>query len=179
MRRLIPGIEHMLTLMDAQVTRMDAELTRIQAKCLFDAAPVIVPDKPAIIIPEIQLANEDRLCKAIDQSLLDWITGPDFQNFRVSPNLTDYTGYPVSKFRGSKWVELVHPADRDRVRANYQQSCEAPEKPFCITYRLRGKDGRYRWVIDHGAPRYRRRGRSFAGHIGKVEIFPMVMPGAA
>jgi hypothetical protein len=123
---LIPGMQYTLTL-------MQAELTRMRAKCLFDAAPptVIIP-KP-VIIPEIQFASDDFLCKAIDQSSFDWITDSDFQNFRVSPDLMDYTGYPASKFQGATWLELVHPADHRRVLANYQQSCETPQKPFCIT----------------------------------------------
>jgi PAS domain S-box-containing protein len=169
---LIPGMQYTLML-------MQAELTRMRAKCLFDAAqPKVIIPKP-VIIPEIQFASDDFLCKAIDQSSFDWITDSDFQNFRVSQDIVDYTGYQVSKFQGASWLELVvHPEDRRRVLANYQQCCEVPEKPFCITYRLRGKDGHYRWVVDHGVPRYRRRG-NFAGHIGKVELFSTVMRGAA
>jgi hypothetical protein len=160
MRRLIPVMQRVLAF-------LEAEFTRTQVDCLFAAANA--PPEKRIIIPEIQLADDNFLCKVIDQSSLDWITGPDFQNFRVSPDLIDYTGYPASKFRGSSWIELVHPKDLDRVLANYQQSCEA-QTSFCITYRMRRrKDRQYGRVVDQGVPRYRRDG-SFAGHIGKVEL---------
>jgi hypothetical protein len=175
MAALLPGMQRLLTEMQTELARIQAE---IQAECLFAAAndppAIIVPDKPAIIVPELQLADDNFLSEAVDRSWLYWITGPtrvspdrmDYSG-RVSPDLMGYSGYSSSSKFVADWVELVHPEDRDMVVANYLQSCEA-RKSFCLTFRLLGKDDRYRWVTDLGVPRYQRDG-SFAGHIGKVQ----------
>ena len=40
-------------------------------------------------------------------------------------------------------------------------------RPFEMEYRLRRRDGEYRWLLDRGAPRYTPDGR-FAGYIGSA-----------
>jgi PAS domain S-box-containing protein len=57
----------------------------------------------------------------------------------------------------------VHPDDVDRCRATYASSFEA-QRNFQVEYRLKRADGEYRWILDHGLPRYRE--DEFIGFIG-------------
>jgi PAS domain S-box-containing protein len=58
----------------------------------------------------------------------------------------------------------VHPDDL----ARWRQTCQAAadeRRPFEIEYRLRRRDGEYRWVLDRAAPRFGRDG-VFLGYVG-------------
>src|ERR1051326_7833800 len=66
---------------------------------------------------------------------------------------------------GNGWTQSVHPADYDRCLTIYLQSFEA-RKPFKMEYRLRRHDGEYRWILDHGVPRFSHASHKFLGYIG-------------
>ncbi|HEU4778573.1 MAG TPA: ATP-binding protein, partial [Steroidobacteraceae bacterium] len=64
------------------------------------------------------------------------------------------------------WLQGVHPDDRDRLAAIYQSSVSA-RCEFEIDYRLRRRDGVYRWILDRGVPRYGDNDE-FVGFIGSA-----------
>ncbi len=76
----------------------------------------------------------------------------------------EFTGRRLPEELGSGWVDGVHPEDRDRCLQGYEESFAA-RVPFRVEYRLRRRDGHYRWVVSHGTPRYDEHG-NFAGFIG-------------
>jgi PAS domain S-box-containing protein len=63
-----------------------------------------------------------------------------------------FSGRDLTREAGTGWFEGIHPADRARVEATYQESSAHPA-PYQHTYRLRRADGAYRWVIEIGVPR--------------------------
>ena len=65
---------------------------------------------------------------------------------------------------GNGWTEGVYPEDYDRCLDIYVASFNARE-PFEMEYRLRRYDGQYRWILDHGVPRFSP-GGDFLGYIG-------------
>jgi PAS domain S-box-containing protein len=65
----------------------------------------------------------------------------------VSDNIERLLGYTVQESRNYEWwVNSLHPEDRERVLAIAVQN--SLRKSYTIEYRLRHKDGTYRWVQD-------------------------------
>jgi PAS domain S-box-containing protein len=58
----------------------------------------------------------------------------------------DYVGVPVELSVGRKWMEAIHPDDREITRRRFKESGRTG-KPFEAVYRLRRKDGQYRWFL--------------------------------
>jgi PAS domain S-box-containing protein len=61
------------------------------------------------------------------------------------------------------WIEHMHPDDVATNLERYTTAFRA-RLPVTMEYRLRRRDGEYRWILDHGVPLYR--GEEFAGYIG-------------
>jgi two-component system CheB/CheR fusion protein len=75
-----------------------------------------------------------------------------------------FTGRTLDEELGDGWTAGIHPEDFGPRQAAFAEAFDA-RKPFTLEYRLRRHDGAYRWVLDHGAPRFDGDG-GFAGYIG-------------
>lgn len=96
--------------------------------------------------------------------VLIWMAGVDkLCNFFNKPWL-DFTGRTLEQELGNGWVEGVHPEDRHQCVEAYEKAFAA-RQPFTLQYRLRRNDGEYRWISDHGVPRFDPH-KIFAGYIG-------------
>ena len=62
-----------------------------------------------------------------------------------------FSGLPDAARAGREWLDALHPEDIERCRG-IQLTCAASAMPFSLDYRLRRRDGRYRWVMDLAAP---------------------------
>jgi PAS domain S-box-containing protein len=92
-----------------------------------------------------------------------WMSGVDQQcNFFNQPWL-NFTGRTLEQELGIGWAEQVHPDDAERCWNIYSSSFDARQE-FKMEYRLRRADGEYRWILDHGVPRFSANG-NFAGYI--------------
>lgn len=67
------------------------------------------------------------------------------------PSWRAFTGQSDDDLRGWGWVEAVHPEDRSRVSAVWQQAVETGTG-YHIDYRMRRHDGIYRHFSVHGVP---------------------------
>jgi PAS domain S-box-containing protein len=76
----------------------------------------------------------------------------------------EFTGRTLEEETGAGWTAGIHPDDFVRQQAAFADAFEA-RRPFTLEYRLRRRDGEYRWILDTGAPRFDGAGR-FAGYIG-------------
>jgi PAS domain S-box-containing protein len=76
----------------------------------------------------------------------------------------EFVGRRMDQEVGNGWAENVHPDDTARCMAIYTDSFDA-RREFTMEYRLRRHDGVWRWILDHGIPRFEVDG-SFAGYIG-------------
>ena len=104
-------------------------------RIVADSAPVL-----------IWMADVDKLCTFFNKPWLD------------------FTGRAVEPEMGNGWANGVHRDDLQQCLQTYTAAFDARE-PFTIQYRLRRHDGEYRWISDHGVPRYDAEQR-FAGYIG-------------
>ena len=93
-----------------------------------------------------------------------WMAGTDtLCNFFSKPGL-EFAGRTQEQEVSNGWAAGVHPDDLQGCLEIYLSSFHE-RKSFKREYRLRRADGKYRWVLDHGIPRYSREGE-FDGYIG-------------
>ena len=76
----------------------------------------------------------------------------------------EFTGRALEEELGAGWVESVHPDDRRRAAAYCQERFDRREE-FRMEFRMRRRDGEWRWVLDHGIPRWGA-GGEFLGYVG-------------
>ncbi|MGE8163452.1 PAS domain-containing sensor histidine kinase [Paraburkholderia sp. NPDC080076] len=104
-------------------------------RTMLNAAPVM-----------IWMSDTDRLCTFFNKRWLD------------------FTGRTLEQEMGNGWSEGVHPDDFERCLNVYVSSFDA-RKDFTMEYRLRRRDGVYRWILDTGVPQEDVDG-TFLGYVG-------------
>jgi two-component system, sensor histidine kinase and response regulator len=72
-----------------------------------------------------------------------------FRDVYISPQTTDILGVSPYEWQldPSLWIELTHPADRDRVVTNDREAARHGTH-FCEEYRMLARDGREVWFRD-------------------------------
>ena len=76
--------------------------------------------------------------------------GPDGSVSYMSPQLEELIGYTTEEWRPpsfERWLQSIHPDDRDRIE-QADERAERTGEPFVVEYRQRHKDGRWVWVHD-------------------------------
>lgn len=83
---------------------------------------------------------------------LIWVDDAGGHRVFVNRGWLDFTGVrDVAAELGRQWRRRIHPEDRERYRSVTAAAMQAGA-PFEVEYRLQHRDGRYRWVLDRGAP---------------------------
>jgi PAS domain S-box-containing protein len=89
------------------------------------------------------------LTEALPQ--LVWAATPDGSCDYFSTQWTQHTGVPQSELLGWRWLETLHPDDRERTRRVWLDSV-AGRGPYDVEYRVRRRDGVHRWFKTRGVP---------------------------
>ncbi len=112
------------------------------------------------------LAESATLFRQIADSapVLIWLSGTDALCTWFNKPWIDFRGRTLEEEMGNGWAEGVHKEDFDRCLEIYLGNFEK-RTPFQMAYRLQRADGEYRWLLDHGVPRYTDTGL-FLGFIG-------------
>src|SRR4051812_48972383 len=101
-----------------------------------------------------------------------WMSGLDGLCDFFNSTWLEFTGRSLEQERGNGWAEGVHPDDFQDCMDRYLKAF-VERHAFRMEYRLRRADGQYRWILDHGVPRYAAAG-SFEGFIGScIDITEM------
>ena len=95
-----------------------------------------------------------------------WMTDPDGSLTYLNRLWTDYTGQSVEEALGLGAQEALHPEDREPSDRGFLEA-RAARTPFRMEFRLRRRDGSYRWAISAAGPRFGDDGE-FLGHIGSI-----------
>jgi PAS domain S-box-containing protein len=102
---------------------------------------------------EALAASEERLRLATESAaigLWDW----NAETGAIHCNEVYYTmlGYAPDEFeqRHARWEEMVHPSDRERALQALAAAKSGRSDGFSEEYRMRCKDGSFRWIADTG-----------------------------
>lgn len=98
-------------------------------------------------------ASEDRWSRVV-RATQDGIWEYDLQTRKAffSDRWKEMIGYAPHEFPDEyeAWMDHLHPEDRDRVRAAGRAHSEGEVESYRVEFRLRCKDGSYKWVLSRG-----------------------------
>ena len=89
------------------------------------------------------------LTEALPQ--LVWAATADGTSDYFSTQWTEYTGVPERELIGWRWMEVLHPDDREPTRQFWKDSV-AERHPYDVEFRIRRRDGAYGWFKTRGVP---------------------------
>ncbi len=69
----------------------------------------------------------------------------------ISDRFYDFTGAPAASANGVGWLDYVHPDDRDKAMEDWMRCVESGAN-YEAEYRLRSRDGSYRWFRARALP---------------------------
>lgn len=168
--------EHKMFVFEHRVQRHDGVYRRFSVR----AVPVI-DDSGGIrewvgvhtdITEEQQLIEKLRESEARFRNLADhapvivWVTEANGTCTYLSRSWYEFTGQIEKAVLSFSWLDSTHPDDKAEAERIFMEA-NVRREPFRLEYRLRRKDGEYRWVIDAAAPRLGPSGE-FHGYVGSV-----------
>lgn len=116
---------------------------------------------------EAERTAEQRFRRMADTApILIWISNPQGEATFLSRSWYEFTGQGSGESTGFGWTEAVHPEDREDIREAFLRSNEE-RVAFRFEFRLRRRDGVYRWALVAGTPNLDENGE-FLGYIGSV-----------
>lgn len=144
-------------------SQVTSRAIRIRGKRYFSS---IWSDITARKEAETKLQQSEAHFRFVTESAqaLIWMSGVDKRCTWFNKVWLDFTGRTMEQELFEGWTKGVHPEDLIYCYESYVGHFDRRE-PFCIEYRLRRHDGKYRWVMDYGRPRYNAQG-VFEGYIG-------------
>ncbi len=91
-----------------------------------------------------------RVEKVIDSLRTLGLFIQDLENDRAYPNaLWQSMGYSEEEMRELRFLELVHPDDREMVEKSVREFLSSQRGISNVQFRLRNKEGRYRWILSN------------------------------
>jgi diguanylate cyclase (GGDEF)-like protein/PAS domain S-box-containing protein len=80
-----------------------------------------------------------------------WTANPQGEDDYFNQKCFDYTGKSYEQMQGSSWRDIVHPDDLANCVDRWQTALRTGES-YDVEYRLRAKDGTYRWFVCRANP---------------------------
>ncbi len=102
---------------------------------------------------------------AEDAPVMLWLTNSTGENIFSNSIYKNFIGREnVEKMGGTAWFNALHPDDQQYCLDTFSDAFQT-HKAFNMEYRLRRRDGEYRYILDRGEPYIDRNGK-FSGFIG-------------
>lgn len=89
------------------------------------------------------------LVTATDQII--WTTNENGQVVEDSPSWRDFTGQTFDQWKGRGWLDAIHPDDQERTARTWLDAV-ANKSIYQAEYRVRTRDGGYRWMAVRAVP---------------------------
>ena len=80
-----------------------------------------------------------------------WMATPEGQIEYLNPHWTEYTGWPAGATSDRHWLATVHPDDAPRAADAWHEAVTT-QTPYSLEYRIRRRDGQFRWHACKGLP---------------------------
>jgi PAS domain S-box-containing protein len=110
----------------------------------------ITPRKQA---EDALIESEDHYRHTVELSpQIPWTAAPDGMILDVSKRAEVLTGLTHEQTLGEGWMQALHPNDRQRTVVAWQHALQTGD-PLDIEYRIRRRDGVWRWMRARAAPR--------------------------
>ncbi len=118
--------------------------TRLRGEDVLVAGLNDITDRKAV---EESLRHSEQRFRSLVENANDiiYILTPDGTMTYISPNWTDVLGHDLSEVVGTNFAPLIHPDDLDKCFAFLNAVLETGEKQSGIEYRVKHKDGSWRW----------------------------------
>ncbi|HEY1987233.1 MAG TPA: PAS domain-containing protein [Terracidiphilus sp.] len=100
-----------------------------------------------------ELAERERSFRELAESLPQLVWTADGRGTKTFCNeqYFRYSGYSSLDQMNTSWLDLIHPDDRPKARTAWEVSTRTGELYQC-EYRMRRRDGMYRWHLARGTP---------------------------
>ncbi|HYO26333.1 MAG TPA: PAS domain S-box protein [Lacipirellulaceae bacterium] len=109
---------------------------------------------------------EQRFRTSADSApVMIWISDLNQDRIWFNKAWLDFSGRTMDEELSHPWCEGVHADDYERCLQAQTTSFES-RLSYKVEYRLRRRDGEWRWVINHGAPLYEGPNGAFSGYVG-------------
>jgi two-component system CheB/CheR fusion protein len=120
---------------------------------VIDGVVITFTDTTTAKVLETTLREQASQLRQMAESLpnLVWGCRPDGVCDYLSQQWIEYTGIPETEQLGYRWLEQVHPEDRDRVHEEWKAAVKSGAS-LDTEIRIRAKDGAFRWFKTRSAP---------------------------
>lgn len=102
-----------------------------------------------------------------------WMSDASSRYTFLNQRCLEFTDRTLGETLESAWVKSVHPEDLQQCLEAYRQAidvgCRGMARPshFQVEYRIRCRNGEYRWILDSGVPQQTAEG-TFIGYVGTI-----------
>ena len=157
--------EHKITANDGTIRDMEIDFNHVnfgnKEYCCAFARDITERKK----VEEALHESERRFRTLADNApVLIWMTGVDKLCNYCNKTWLEFSGRSLNEELGYGWTELIHPDDKKYCMDIYNKMFDE-RKDFSIEYRMKRRDGQYRWLMDTGVPRFTHEG-NFLGYVG-------------
>jgi PAS domain S-box-containing protein len=102
---------------------------------------------------EEEIKDNEKRFRELIESLpqLFWTTRVDGPCDYLSKQWIEYTGIPEAEQLGYRWLEQLHPDDKERTVSEWMEKVKTGDS-FDIEFRIRRNDGEYHWFKTRAVP---------------------------